>query len=258
MEDDHAQRPEESRPEGTRNVYLLFVLLIQASLLVGLAVFIYRRDWEDIFLTIGVIGLTLIPELLRRRYRIDLPPELQLIAVAFVYLSLFLGSASDFYYRFWWWDIVLHIGSGFVLGFIGFLAVFVLNGTDRIPHGIQPSFLAFFSLTFAVFVGVLWEIFEFTVDQIWPHVNMQSNETGVVDTMHDLIVDTLGAVIVAIMGWTYIKTGRYSFLANGVRGFIHRNPHLFDKPRKNFAAFRNRRSRRRKGDEDAKGLPIDH
>lgn len=255
MEGEHTPRPDEVRPIRNRNVYLAFVFLMQFSLVVGLAIFVYRRDWEDVFLTLAVIGLTLLPPLLRRHYQIVLPAEFHLIAVAFVYLSLFLGSARDFYYRFWWWDIVLHMGSGFLLGIIGFLAVFVLNRTDRIPPGIQPSFLAFFSVTFAVFVGVLWEIFEFTVDQIWPHINMQSTETGVVDTMHDLIVDTLGAVIVAFMGWTYLKTGRYAFVADGVRRFIRKNPHLFDRPREQFASFRQRRAQRRDRDTKTKGLP---
>ena len=36
----------------------------------------------------------------------------------FVFLSLFLGSAMDFYYHFWWWDLVLHTASGFLLGII--------------------------------------------------------------------------------------------------------------------------------------------
>jgi hypothetical protein len=56
---------------------------------------------------------------------------------------------------------------------------------------------------------------------------MQSKETGVGDTMLDLIVDTLGAVIVGLMGYAYTKTGRYSFIADGVRKFIRKNPHLF-------------------------------
>src|SRR5688572_24880802 len=64
----------------------------------------------------------------------------------------------------------------------------------------RPEFLCFFAVTFAVFLGVLWEIFEFAVDKIAPIVNMQSGETGVADTMHDLIVDTLGAIVVALMG----------------------------------------------------------
>lgn len=218
-----------AEPEASNHqrLYVGFTLVIQAALVLGLILFVLRRDWENVFLTVMVIGLTLAPAFLLRKYRVYIPPEFQLISAAFVYLSLYLGSARDFYYRFWWWDIVLHTGSGFLLGIVGWIVLFLLNQTERIPHGMRPEFLCFFAVTFAVFLGVLWEIFEYAVDRIAPGVNMQSIETGIDDTMHDLIVDTLGAVIVALMGLAYAKTGRYSFVVDGVRGFIRRNPQLF-------------------------------
>lgn len=212
--------------------YVTLTLIIQAALVVGLVLFISRRDWENVFLTVLVIGLTVIPAFVFRRFRIFIPPEFQLVAAAFVYLSLYLGSAKDFYYHFWWWDIVLHTGSGFLLGIVGFLVMFLLNQTDRLPAGIRPAFLCFFGVTFAVFLGVLWEIFEFASDWLFPFSNMQSIETGVDDTMHDLIVDTVGAIIVGLMGWGYFKTGKYSFIADGVRKFIRKNPRLFRGPKK--------------------------
>ena len=204
-------------------------LLIQALLVIGLVVFIWRLDWENVFLTALVIALTLLPALLAHRYRIIVPPDFQLIAALFVFLTLFLGSAIDLYYKYWWWDMVLHAGSGFLCGIIGFLAVFLLNQIDRIPRSMKPSFVCLFAVTFAVFLGVIWEIFEYAIDSVWPQANMMSLESGVRDTMNDLIVDTIGAIIVAGMGFAYMKSGRYSFIADAVRGFIRRNPRLFRK-----------------------------
>ncbi len=225
--------PNDKEISESPRIYITITLLIQAIVSVGLVLFILRRDWENVFLTVLVIGLTLIPAFLIRRYRVYTPPEFQLIATAFIFLSLYLGSARDLYYRFWWWDIVLHTGSGFLLGIIGFLALFLMNQTDRLPPGIRPAFLCFFGVTFAVFLGVLWEIVEFAIDLAVPWTNMQSRETGVGDTMLDLIVDTLGAIVVALMGWAYFKSGRYSFIADGVRKFVRKNPRLFGSlPRK--------------------------
>ena len=220
-------KPAQSPPTEGRNVYITITLIVQAALAVALVLFLVRGDWENVFLTALVIGLTLVPAFLWRKYRIYLPPEFQLVSAAFVFLSLFLGSARDFYYRFWWWDFVLHTGSGFLLGIVGFIALYLLNQTDRLPHEVSPAFRCFFGVTFAVFLGVLWEIFEFACDQIAPYWNMQSVETGVADTMWDLIVDTIGAVIVALMGYAYLKTGKYSFIADTIQGFIRKNPHLF-------------------------------
>jgi VanZ family protein len=219
--------PENGPSSEDRSIYLKLTLFLQLLLTIGLVLFVRRRDWENVFLTALIIVITLWPAVLSRRYRVYVPPEFQFIAAAFVFLSLFLGSAADYYYKYWWWDIVLHTGSGFLLGIIGFLALFLLNRTSKLPAGMSPAFLCFFGVTFAVFLGVIWEIFEFVVDGIAPAVNMQSNETGVVDTMQDLIVDTLGAVIVAVMGWIYTKTGRYSFIADGLRKFVAHNPRFF-------------------------------
>ena len=185
------------------------------------------RRRENVFLTLVVIGLIAGPEVMLRRSGIHIPPEFQLIAALFVFLSLFLGSARDFYYRFWWWDIVLHTGSGFLFGVVGWIVLFLLIRTDRLPRAIGPGLVCVFGVTFAVTLGVLWEIFEFIVDSLWPEVNMMSHETGVADTMQDLIVDTIGAVAVGLMGWAYAKTGRFSFVVDGMRKFLHRNPRLF-------------------------------
>ena len=225
----HESNPPPLRDEG--KLYVGLTVVIQCLLIVGLTLFVLRRDWENVFLTVTVIGLTLIPPCMSRLHRIYIPPEFQLVAAAFVFLSLYLGSARDFYYRFWWWDMVLHAGSGFLLGIVGFLTLFLLNQTDRIPRGITPAFLCFFGVTFAVFLGVLWEVFEFAVDRIAPSINMQSNETGVVDTMHDLIVCIIGAVIVSLMGYAYSQSGRYSFVVDGIRKFMRMNPRLFRKNR---------------------------
>ena len=221
---DRRSKPE---PKADRLVTAL-TLIIQVWLGAGLILFFIRRDWENVFLTLTVIGLIVVPAFLLRRIRVHVPPDFQLVATAFVFLTLFLGSAHDFYYRFWWWDMVLHAGSGFLLGIVGWIVLFLLNSTNTLPREMKPAFVSFFAVTFAVFVGVLWEIFEYAVDLIWPSVNMMSQETGVADTMNDLIVDLVGAIIVALMGYAYAKTGRYSFVVDAVRRFVRKNPRLFN------------------------------
>jgi hypothetical protein len=205
----------------------VLTLTIQAWVTVGLVIFIIRRDWENVFLTLLVIGLIVAPAFLMRKWRVHVPAEFQLIAMAFVFLSLFLGSARDFYYLFWWWDIVLHTGSGFLLGIVGWIVLYLLLQSNRLPRGVSPALVSVFGVTFAVTLGVLWEIIEFAIDSLWPNVNMMSVETGIADTMQDLIVDFIGAVIVGFLGWAHAKTGRYSFIVDGMRKFLSKNPRLF-------------------------------
>ena len=53
--------------------------------------------------------------------------------------------------------------------------------------------------------GAMWEIFEFTIDQIF-EAGMQ--KSGLVDTMVDFIIDAVGALVAVIFGYFYIKQGR--------------------------------------------------
>jgi hypothetical protein len=220
----------DSKAPRPNRAIIILTLLIQAALAIGFITFVVRQDWEKALLTLLVVGLITVPAFVLRRHRVYVPPEFQLIAVAFVFLSLFMGSVADFYERFWWWDIVLHISSGVLLGVVGWITLFLLNRTNRLPPGIHPAFLCFFGLTFAVSLGVLWEIYEFAVDQVLGE-NMQRRETGVADTMQDLIINMGGATVVAVLGWLYFRTGRYPFLVGGLRTFMSRNPRLFRRKR---------------------------
>lgn len=169
--------------------------------------------------------LTLIPLLLSKRFRVHIPPEFEVLAVIFIYASLFLGEVHGYYVRYWWWDALLHTGSGFLLGMTGFLLVHILNEMENINLHMKPGFVALFSFMFAVGAGAIWEIFEFSMDQIFGS-NMQ--KSGLVDTMWDLIVDTLGALFISLLGWAYLKnSAKESFLERWINSFIAANPRFF-------------------------------
>jgi len=61
---------------------------------------------------------------------VQIPPEFQVLAVGFVFASLFLGEIRSYYLRIWWWDIALHTSSGLLLGILGFLLIYVLNENE--------------------------------------------------------------------------------------------------------------------------------
>jgi len=172
-----------------------------------------------------ILCITFLPLLLGQRFQVKIPHEFESLAVVFVYMSLFLGDVQGYYARFWWWDIVLHTGSGFLLGILGFLLVYVLNEKEDIELDLHPKFIAFFAFIFAMGMGSVWEIFEFSMDQLFG-MNMQ--KSGLVDTMWDLIVYGVGALIISILGWGFLRTReRDSFLEKWIDSFIDKNPHLF-------------------------------
>ena len=182
--------------------------LLQLTLIIAILYSIYKHDWLNTFLTSGIFLLSSMPSILRRSYKVRLPVEIDLVVIIFVYASLFLGGMQGYYIRFWWWDVVLHASSGILLGFAGFLLVYILNTQKKIQIHMKPIFVALFSVAFAVLLGVIWEIFEFTMDSFFG-LNMQVRQSGVVDTMWDLIMDLSGALAVAVVGYIYMRRERH-------------------------------------------------
>lgn len=206
-------------------------LVLKAILIVGVAGALWEQQWLTAAVTIGILLITFIPLLLAHRFRVVIPSEFELLAIAFVFASLFLGEVRGFYTRFWWWDIVLHTASGFLLGIIGFLLVHVLNEIEEVGLHMKAGFVAFFAFLFALGMGALWEIFEFSMDSLFG-LNMQKpmfgDASGLTDTMWDLIVDAIGALSIALLGYIYLKTARRrSFLQRWILAFIRHNPRLF-------------------------------
>lgn len=206
-------------------------LVLQGILCLELAVALFNAQWLTALVAGGIILVTLFPLLFRRALQVYIPPQFQLLAIGFVFASLFLGEVRGYYTRFWWWDVALHATSGVLLGIVGFLLVHLLNETDDVGVRMKPGFVAFFAFCFAVMVGALWEIFEFTMDNMLG-MNMQKpmldDPSGLTDTMWDLIVDTLGALLISLYGYRYLNKGdRGSWLEGWLRAFIDSNPRLF-------------------------------
>jgi hypothetical protein len=178
----------------------------------------------------AIMAIILSPAALGRHFRVQVPPEFQVLAVVFVFASLFLGEVQSYYVRIWWWDIALHTSSGLLMGILGFLLVYVLNESERVDVHMRPRFVALFAFLFAVTVGTLWEIFEFSMDQL-AGANMQKamfgDPSGLTDTMWDMIVNALGALAISGLGWWYMRQRVYSFIELWIRKFIERNPRLF-------------------------------
>lgn len=220
-----------SQAMTSRTIHRRLTVALQALLAVGVAAELWAGQWFAALVTTGIILLTLFPLVLARRYSVYVPPEFALLAIVFVFASLFLGEVHGYYTRFWWWDIALHTASGFLLGIVGFMLVHVLNETAEIDMKMKPGFVAFFAFLFAVGVGALWEIFEFSMDELFG-MDMQKamfdDPSGLTDTMWDLIVDTLGALTISILGYGYLKAaGNESFLTRWIQSFVRNNPRLF-------------------------------
>lgn len=100
---------------------------------------------------------------------------------------------------------MLHTISGII---IGFFAIIILkkHSYNNSMDNYNKIFIFIFVLSFAALCGVMWEIYEFTIDSLFS-LDMQGVEyTGVTDTMVDLIADLIGSIISYIIyHFTYKK-----------------------------------------------------
>lgn len=220
--------PDPTPADSARRAHLIVLGILQLVMAVQLVLLLLREDWPQAAFVSGIMILTLAPVIFRMP--VDIPSEVQIVAVLFVFASLFLGEVHGYYERFWWWDAALHTTSGLLLGLLGFMFVYILNEDQHVDLHMRPSFVALFAFFFAVALGGLWEIFEFAMDEKFG-TNMQpataTDPSGLTDTMQDLIVDTVGAAIVGIAGWRYLARARSSPVDNWAKRFIQRNPRLF-------------------------------
>ena len=183
-------------------IELVVAVVLQISIaLISIGAMI-EGMWLVAFSGTAILLLTFAPAMIERRLRVPLPVEFTLLTCIILFASFVLGEVRDFYELIWWWDLALHGLSAMLMGFIGFLAVYVFHMTHRLK--IKPLHVAAFTFGFAVTIGTLWEIFEFLMD--W-YVGTNMQKSGLVDTMTELIINAFGALVAATTGFLYVRNG---------------------------------------------------
>ena len=201
--------------------------------------------WEQFLLCLVVLFLFVVPSLLERRFKMEIPSTLEIIVLLFVFAAEILGEIGEFYQTFPWWDTMLHTMCGFLAAAVGFALVDVLNREPRAKFNLSPAYCTFVAVCFAMTIGTVWEFFEFTVDRLF-NQDMQKDmvvhgfasvtlggdgtrpmviegitsstingvdyglggylDIGLYDTMQDMLVNAAGALVFSIFGYRYLAT----------------------------------------------------
>ena len=82
----------------SNKVHKWLTLFLQLMLLIGTILAIAQGRWLAAIATAGIIIATFLPLMLGRRFDVDILPESEVIAVIFVYASLFLGEVHGYYF----------------------------------------------------------------------------------------------------------------------------------------------------------------
>ena len=150
-----------------------------------------------------------LPSALERRFHVRVPGYMSILYFVFLYCAIYLGEVRSFYYLIPHWDTMLHAMSAMMLGTLGFSLVSILNDSPDTHVQLSPRFVTLFAFCFALTVGALWEIYEFSFDGLLG-MNMQKfrlengteliGRSALADTMKDIVTDALGALVVSIIG----------------------------------------------------------
>lgn len=214
---------------------------------------IFNGNYESVFLCVLTLLLMLIPSLIQVTFKVELPTTLEIIVLLFIFAAEILGEINEFYIIIPFWDVILHTLNGFLAAAIGFSLVDLLNRHEKLAFKLSPLFMAIVSFCFSMTIGVVWEFFEFGMDQIFGFdmqkdtiVNAISSvmldpegrnvpthienikdvvingknlglggylDIGLIDTMGDLLVNFIGAAVFSVVGYFYVKSKGKSSIA---------------------------------------------
>lgn len=149
--------------KGTVIVFVVLRILVALTAVLS----ILRGDYESVFIAAVTFFLLLLPSILSRKLRIELPSTLEIFLLIFIFAATILGEINKFYVRVPHWDTVLHTINGFCFAAIGFALVDMLNRHERVSLRLSPVFLAIVAFCFSMTIGVLWEFYEYTGDRLF-------------------------------------------------------------------------------------------
>jgi len=107
------------------------------------------------------------------------------ILIVFIFLVNLLAIKFHWYYVIWWFDMPMHFVGGFFISLAVLWLYFYRNPWLNLK--VNPIFISLLSV---FIIGVLWEIFEFSLDQFFA-INLLSP----IDSLSDLFFDLSGGIV---------------------------------------------------------------
>ena len=171
-----------------RNVAVVYWLLRLSVIAIMVAQF-FNHNFENVFLCVLTLVLLLMPTIMERRLKIDLPNALEIIIMLFIYAAEFMGEIHAFYTTYRGWDTMLHTMNGFLCAAIGFCLVDLFDRSEKSSLSLSPKYMAIVAFCFSMTVGVLWEFFECAMDQL---LLLDMQKDTVVNTISTVMLDPTG------------------------------------------------------------------
>src|SRR5699024_9626016 len=171
-----------------RSSFIVYFVL-RFLVIVMMVLQLLNRNYENVFLCVLTLVLLVAPSFVQVTFKVELPTTLEIIILVFIFAAEILGEISEFYLMFPFWDTVLHTLNGFLAAAIGFSLVDLLNRSEKMVFNLSPLFTAIVAFCFSMTIGVLWEFFEFGMDQI---IGYDMQKDTVIHTIRSVMLDPAG------------------------------------------------------------------
>lgn len=165
---------------GVTAVYII----LRALVIVAIVAQSFKGNFENVFLCVLTLFLFTLPSFLERTIRVEIPDTLEIIILLFIFAAEILGEIQAYYIQYPYWDTMLHTLNGFLCAAIGFSLLDILNRNEKLKFSLSPVYLAVVAFCFSMTIGVLWEFFEFSMDQLF-----------LLDMQKDTVVNSIGSVM---------------------------------------------------------------
>ena len=146
----------------------LFIAFCIASIIY----FICIGQYRDIPIGFAYMAIVFVFYLAEYTLNVRAPYGYVVFMLLFV-LFCFLGASYNFYGLIPCLDDILHAAWGIVFSVVGIILIKSLIGAPKTAKGVIAYVL--FGLGFAMFLSVLWEIYEFSGDSILHSMDMQQD-----------------------------------------------------------------------------------
>ena len=172
------------------NIIILSMLIINTGC-IGLT--LLGKYNSNILVCLSLYLIVFIPKILRKASS-KINDLIELIFLIFILFAQLLGSILHFYGIIYWYDSFMHYISGILTSFLAIILLVLFNKYDEK----DKTFNIIFIISITLMVAGLWEIFEFTTDNLLGGDAQRVLETGVTDTMKDIICALLGSVLFSL------------------------------------------------------------
>ena len=230
-----------------KKITLFIYGLLNIIVLISLIVQIKGGKLENILLCILTLILLMLPMIVQKKFKIVLPMGLEILLYLFILSAIVLGSVYNFYDLIKEWDKILHVFTGVITAFFGLGLVNILNRKNKKAE-FSPLFVCFFAFCFTLSVGVIWEFYEYSMDNFFGQdaqrdtivnhitsvdlndgntisgiaktvlydengnvlyvINSGYLDIGLHDTMQDLLVSSVGSLVICIISYIHLKNNK--------------------------------------------------